>query len=253
LGLKNVVLLAAGSGSRLAPLTDTCHKSLLPICGKSPLQMILDSILAAGASDIVVVTGHRHMDVVSFIRDTYGDTVSCVFNQRYKEDVNILSVDIGVDALSEPSAGYMIIETDLVIEPAGWKRVLDIGEHEASFWVTRGHYSPTMTGGALDVDDMERVKEIVYQPHYDSIYSGWRKLLGILYVGSDAVMVDRRLRKAAIHRNISQYYMMPWVENIGLLPCFSRDLGELFAVSYNDIEAYNYAAKEYSRIQNKEM
>ena len=91
-GPKNVVLLAAGSGSRLAPLTDSCHKSLLQIAGKAALGRILDHTLAAGAEDVVVVVGHRRTEIENFLAENYGDFVRCAVNERYKDDVNILSV-----------------------------------------------------------------------------------------------------------------------------------------------------------------
>jgi len=246
--LKNAILLAAGSGSRLAPLTDACHKSLLPIAGKPALQMIVDAVLAAGAIDVVVVTGHRHADIEAFMHRNYGSTVRCVLNERYKQDVNILSVDLGVDALSDPALGYIIIETDLVMEPRGWNQALDVRDSSQSFWVTRGRYSAVLTGGALSADASNRVEEIVYRPQYDPACEGWEKLLGILYVGSSTVPQDRKIRKIAMRESIAQYYMMPWVRNIDRLPCFSRDLGEIYAVSYNDVSAYRLADEEYARI-----
>ncbi len=248
MGPRNAVLLAAGSGSRLSPLTDTCHKSLLPINGIPALQMIVQSVLDSGASDVIVVTGHRRQEVESFIEARFRGVVRCVNNERYRDDVNILSVDIGVDALRQPSSGYMIVETDLVIEPSGWRHAFDVGDGRQSYWVTRGRYSSNLTGGAMDVDDANTAREIVYRPHYDAACEGWQKLLGILYVGSQTVEQDRLLRKEAIARTIRQYYMEPWVGNLAALPCSARDLGDLYAISYNDKDAYDSANAAYARI-----
>lgn len=245
---KGVVLLAAGSGSRLYPLTNGCHKSLLPVAGQPVLKWIIDSVLAAGVEDVVVVTGHRHSDIVAFVSRQYAGSVRCVINERYKEDVNILSVDLGVNHLNDPSAGYMIVETDLVIEPRGWDMLLDITDRSRSFWATRGKYSASLTGGALHADADGRVIDLVYQPQYDPACEGWLKLLGILYVGSAQVVADRSIRRVAMNKTITQYYMMPWVESLAQLPCVVRDLGDVYAVSYNDMAAYRSADEEYTRI-----
>lgn len=252
MGPRNAVLLAAGSGSRLSPLTDTCHKSLLPINGVPALQMIVENVLDSGAEDVVIVTGHRREEIESFVNARFSGAVRCANNGRYRDDVNILSVDIGVEALRQPSAGYMIVETDLVIEPSGWRHAFDVGDGRQSFWVTRGRYSRELTGGAMDVDDAGDAREIVYRPDYDASCEGWRKLLGILYVGSQTVEQDRLLRKEAMASTIRQYYMQPWVGNLARLPCSSRDLGNLYAVSYNDRHAYDRANEAYARIAKTE-
>jgi MobA-like NTP transferase domain len=249
---KNVVLLAAGRGSRMSPLTDRCHKSLLPIGGKPALQLILDEVLTAGAKDVVIVVGHRRADIEAFVQGRYGDAVRCVANDRYEEDVNILSVQIGVNALRQPDDGYLIVETDLVMEPRGWRTVLCIEDLGTSFWVTRGRYSQALTGGALYADEQGGVVQLVYRPRYDPACEGWSKLLGILYVGSDAVGQDILLRQRAIGRSIAQYYMMPWVEHPTDLPCRARDLQDVYAVSYNDEAAYRRADEEYARILSHE-
>lgn len=246
---KGVVLLAAGSGSRLAPLTDDCHKSLLLVAGRPVLKDIIDKVLSAGVDDVVLVTGHRSNDIEAFVQTQYADRVRCVFNERYKEDVNILSMDLGVNGLLDPDAGYMVVETDMVIEPRGWDMVLNITDRSQSFWVTRGRYSTTLTGGALHADTQGRVTDLLYRPHYDPACEGWLKLLGILYVGSNQVDADRSIRRAAINKTIHQYYMMPWIENLALLPCHVRDLGNVYAGSYNDIDAYRRTDAEYTRIQ----
>ena len=245
---EGVILLAAGSGARLAPLTDHCHKSLLPIAGSPVLKGIIEKVLSAGVEDVVVVTGHRHDDIETFVRQQYADRVRCVYNVHYKEDVNILSMDLGVNGLRDPDAGYMVVETDMVIEPRGWDMVLDIEDRSRSFWATRGRYSAALTGGALHADASGRVTDLVYRPQYDPACAGWLKLLGILYVGSAQVAADRSIRRVAMDKTIAQYYMMPWVTNLAQLPCLARDLGDIYAVSYNDMAAYRRADEEYNRI-----
>ncbi len=52
------VILAAGIGSRIRPLTDRSHKSLLPVKGITILERMLINIEAVGIKDIVIVTGY---------------------------------------------------------------------------------------------------------------------------------------------------------------------------------------------------
>ncbi len=243
----NIVFLAAGRGSRLSELTIDTHKSLLPVAGKPALHHILDIAMASNPCDVVIVTGYRSDDIEAFVRATYGDAVRVAFNERYAADTNILSTDIGVDALRQPEDGYQIVETDIVMQPAGWQRIFR-GERAASEWSTRGRYSRDLTGGALKATESGAVESIVYAPNYDAQYQDWSKLLGTLYVGRNEVEADRRIRKQAIERSIAQYYMTPWVEHLAQLPCRELNLSAFFAASYNDVAAYRNASQTFEEM-----
>jgi mannose-1-phosphate guanylyltransferase len=62
-GVERAMVLAAGLGTRLRPLTDRLAKPLLPILGRPLLGTILDRLIAAGAGAIAVNTHHRAEDV----------------------------------------------------------------------------------------------------------------------------------------------------------------------------------------------
>lgn len=53
------ILLAAGQGTRLRPLTDERPKALVEVGGRSMLERARSSLVAAGVEDLTVVTGYR--------------------------------------------------------------------------------------------------------------------------------------------------------------------------------------------------
>ena len=236
--IKNVVLLAAGRGTRMQ--LEGAHKSLLTLDGKPGIVRIADALLLNGAERIVVVLGHAADTVRGKLEAAYGDRLAFVTNERYAEDTNILSTQIGVEALDTPDEGYLIVETDVALEPAAWARVMS-ARADRSFWVTSGLYGPTLTGGALRVGENGRVDRLVYAPVHDPAFDGFRKLVGILHVGPGQAALDRELRGEAIRDTIAQYYMTPWVRNIERLECHALDMGDMLAVAYNDADAYRRA------------
>jgi choline kinase len=248
--IQNFILLAAGRGSRIAKLTANIPKSLLPIAGIPVLKHIIDNLMKIKNKEIVVVTGYRHLDVNSYLVNKYGNKIKIVFNEAYEKDTNILSVDLGVDALLNPESGYIIIETDIILEPKGWNQLFK-QLNKSSAWVTFGLYSKILTGAAIHIDKNNSVLQIVYAPIYNKKYDGWVKLLGILIVGEKEVKRDRLLRKEAIRQKIDQYYMGPWVENLDQLPCKIIDLTSYYAGSFNDVISYRKLDDGYKEIVNE--
>jgi MurNAc alpha-1-phosphate uridylyltransferase len=61
---RAAMLLAAGLGTRMRPLTDRTAKPLLPLGGRTLLDHALDRLAAAGV-DRVVVNAHWHADLVA--------------------------------------------------------------------------------------------------------------------------------------------------------------------------------------------
>ncbi len=58
------VILAAGEGTRLRPLTQNRPKSLIPVANRPILEHLIDSVVKAGIRDIVVVVGYRKEQVM---------------------------------------------------------------------------------------------------------------------------------------------------------------------------------------------
>jgi glucose-1-phosphate thymidylyltransferase len=54
------VLLAGGTGSRLYPLTRITNKHLLPIYDRPMVQWAIESLVSAGVTDLMLVTGGTH-------------------------------------------------------------------------------------------------------------------------------------------------------------------------------------------------
>ncbi|WP_421348852.1 NTP transferase domain-containing protein [Aeromonas veronii] len=241
----NIILLSAGSGSRMGSMTADIPKSLLPMGEKTVLDWTLDAITKKTDGEIVIVTGHQKTAVEKHVTERYPQRVKFAHNTRYADDVNILSLDLGVNALCMPETGYLIVETDVVLDEYAWDKIFDEIEQNHSFWVCKGRYHIGLTGGIVHVDENHQVLAVDYQPKYNSYYDGWAKMVGLLYVGPQQVSNDRLLRADAIAKSIKQYYLMPWHSKIEKLPCRCLDLGDCFAGTFNTETDFHSVVKEY--------
>ncbi len=89
------VVLAGGTGSRLFPLTKVTNKHLLPV-GREPMIFHpVRKLVAAGITEILIVTGTDHMgDVVSLLGS--GREFGCEFTYRVQDEAGGIAQALGL-------------------------------------------------------------------------------------------------------------------------------------------------------------
>lgn len=112
--VRTALLLAAGTGSRLAPLTDMTPKCLVAVNDISILERLICSLEEHNFNRLVVVIGH-HADC---IRDYLGSRkkgmdITYITSPLYKTTNNIYSLWLARHVINEP---FLLIESDLVFD-----------------------------------------------------------------------------------------------------------------------------------------
>ena len=68
-GTMKAVILAAGEGSRLRPLTNHRPKPMLPVGNKPLLESVIEAVSAAGVTEIVLVVGYHRERIQNYFGD----------------------------------------------------------------------------------------------------------------------------------------------------------------------------------------
>jgi len=110
------ILLCAGLGSRLRPLTDDRPKCLLPVAGTTILERSLSALARSGVvSRVVIVTGYRAA-MVRAAAERSALPVSFAHTDEYDRTQNVVSLAVG---LRERHVGerWMKLDGDLIVDP----------------------------------------------------------------------------------------------------------------------------------------
>lgn len=108
MNINNAIIMAAGKGERLKPLTLSTPKPLIKVNGVPMIENIINSLLSVGIKDISVVVGYLQ-DKFKYLKNKYG--VSLIINPDYDSANNISSLYYARHKLG----GTIIMDGDQII------------------------------------------------------------------------------------------------------------------------------------------
>jgi histidinol-phosphate/aromatic aminotransferase/cobyric acid decarboxylase-like protein/CTP:molybdopterin cytidylyltransferase MocA len=118
------IILTAGYGKRMRPLTDHEHKTLFKINGRTIISRIIDGLVENDIRDIVVATGYLAQRLENYLRKNYPQiNFTFVENRNYSTTNNIHSLSLVFDQV-EIDDDILLIESDLIYEPAVIKKII---------------------------------------------------------------------------------------------------------------------------------
>ncbi len=109
------VILAAGEGRRLAPLTNRRPKPMLPVANKPLLEYVVDAVVKAGIERVVLVVGYQR----DRIQTHFGDGDDWNIEIRYAIQEKQLGTAHALEqAKSVVDGPLLVLNGDRIIEPS---------------------------------------------------------------------------------------------------------------------------------------
>lgn len=136
------VVLAAGEGARLRPLTETRPKHMIKIAGKPILEYCLEAIRACGIRDVVIVVNYMADKILNY----FGSGEKIGLNIEYAWQKSIVGTGNAVTA-AEPyvDGNFLLVYGDLLFTTKALEKVLNIHKDKA----------PTATMAVVRVENPE--------------------------------------------------------------------------------------------------
>ena len=154
------VILAAGEGRRLSPLTNVRPKPMLPVANEPILARVIDAVAEAGIEEILLVVGYKSDRIQQYVGDGDDWGVDVEYVHQSKQ---LGTGDAVLEAEPYVDGDFLVLNGDRVIESGVLEAVIE--EREASgetvMAVTRAE-EPELYG-VVELDG-EYVARIVEKP-----------------------------------------------------------------------------------------
>ena len=163
--ITTALLLAAGTGSRLFPLTKNSPKCLTLVNEISILDRLINNLKSQGFKRLIIVTGHKKEGIMSYLGNKTGDIhIEYVHSPLYKTTNNIYSLWMARHSIKEP---FVLFESDLVLN----SNLLNDMVYPNRMAIAR--MQPWLDGTTVSIDHANKVTQFqkgTNTPHTDTRY-----------------------------------------------------------------------------------
>ncbi len=204
--IRTALLLAAGTGSRLQPLTEESPKCLTEINKITILERLIHGLNAWEFDRLVVVVGHLDGCVRDYLDSLEsGLKIEYVFSDKYLTTNNIHSLWEARHAIQEP---FLLLECDLVFD-----EVL-LGSMLVPDRIAVSRILPWMNGTTVSLDHLDRVTRF----HLDRDYPADELIYKTVNIYSFSQpswqRVTRRLEQYVSAGRVNGYYEAVFAEMV---------------------------------------
>ncbi len=121
MSVMQAVILAAGQGKRMGPLTQNIPKVMLPVANKPLLSHVLLSVRDAGIKEFVLVVGYN----AGAVKDYFGDGSWMNASIEYARQKNQLgTADAAASAKELVEDRFLLLNGDVIVSPQHIKNLI---------------------------------------------------------------------------------------------------------------------------------
>lgn len=220
--ITNAVILAAGLGSRLRPLTDEVPKCMTEVNGKPILQQTIEILEKYGITETVIVIGYLGQRVIDKFGDSYRHmSLKYIWNEVYKDTNSMYSAWLAREYLEK---GAILIEGDTVFDESLIKSALSTDEDKACWVLDR--FTPEYDGSMSTADETGRIVDLkIVRGKLSEYRDNYFKSTGIVKITPKyGKLFSQWLDSDVKAGNVKIYYDLVIAKHLKEIPIFVCDI-----------------------------
>lgn len=220
--IKNAVILAAGLGSRLKPLTDEVPKCMTEVNGKPILQQTIETLEKYGIAETIIVIGYLGQRVIDKFGDSYRNmNLKYIWNDIYVDTNSMYSAWLAREYLEN---GAILIEGDTVFEESLIKCALSTDKDKA-YWVL-DRFTPEYDGSMSTADEKGRIIDLkIVRGSLAEYKKNFFKSTGIVKITPEyGRLLSKWLDSDVQEGNVKIYYDLVIAKHLKDAPIFVCDI-----------------------------
>lgn len=159
------VILAAGLGSRLRPITDEVPKCMVPVNGVRIIDKQINNLLINGVNDIYVVDGYKAEVLASHLKDAYPQ-VHIVSNPRYAETNNMYSLFLTAQYVKGQE--FLLMNSDVYYDASVIEGILT-GDNQSKIACDCSGYLEESMKITLDGNKVNHISKKITEDEYYAV------------------------------------------------------------------------------------
>lgn len=204
--ISTALLLAAGTGSRLFPLTKNSPKCLTLVNEISIIERLVTNIKSQGFKRLVIVTGYKKECIMDCLGNSSGDLdIEYIHSSLYLSTNNIYSLWMARHIINEP---FVLFESDLVLNTSLLNEMVFPDKMAVA------EMQPWLDGTTVSVNDMNQVTQ--FQKGTTDSYSDIRYKTVNIYSFSLSSWraIVKKLNQYVLNGSVNCYYETVFAEMI---------------------------------------
>ncbi len=196
--VKKAIVLAAGEGTRLKPITDAIPKEMIRVGKKPAIEHVLEVLKAGGIKDVLIIVGWKKHALVDYLGSGKRLGLKIYFRMQEEPLGTAHAVSLGDDFIGDDD--FVVMYGDNYITPYNtMKQIVDFHKEKKSkgTLVLNPVHDPRRFG-VVKMDEDNKIHGMIEKPTWEEaepfkVNDHWLNIAGLMILSSNIFSCIKRI------------------------------------------------------------